>query len=153
VDDGAVVIGVGNPDRGDDGAGPEVIRRLGSIARPGMKLVSTSGSDPATIIDAWAEVGTAVVVDAMVSGAASGTVTRFDLTENRLPSAVRLVSTHALGAATAIELARALGKLPGRLIVYGIEAGTMGDGIGLSPAVAAAVDAAALLVLEEVDRA
>jgi hydrogenase maturation protease len=153
VGDGAVVIGVGNSERGDDGAGPEVIRLLGSMAPPGMGLLATSGSDPATIMDAWAGVGTAIVVDAMISGAAPGSVTRFDLTQGPLPSAVRLVSTHALGATTAVELARALGRLPARLIIYGIEAGTMGDGSGLSPPVAAAVDVAARLILEEVDRA
>jgi hydrogenase maturation protease len=153
VGDGAVVIGVGNPERGDDGAGPEVIRRLGSKAHQGMRLVATSGSDPATIIDAWAEAGTAIVVDAMISGAVPGSVSRFDLTQNPLPSAVRLVSTHALGATTAIELARALGRLPGRLIVYGIEAGTMGDGSGLSPPVSAAVDAAVRMIVEEADGA
>jgi hydrogenase maturation protease len=48
-------------------------------------------------------------------------------------------STHALGVAEAIELARALGRLPARLEVYAIEGARFTAGAGLSPAVEQAV--------------
>ena len=48
-------------------------------------------------------------------------------------------STHALGVAEAIELGRALGRLPRRLLVFGIEGGSFDAGAGLSPEVERAV--------------
>ena len=48
-------------------------------------------------------------------------------------------STHAFGVADAVELARALGRLPGRLDVYAIEGASFAAGDRLSPAVERAV--------------
>jgi hydrogenase maturation protease len=48
-------------------------------------------------------------------------------------------STHALGVPEAIELARALGRLPARLEVYAIEGARFTAGAELSPAVERAV--------------
>lgn len=145
-----VVIGVGNPDRGDDGVGPEVLARLAGRLPGGVRLVRLAGADPAGIIDAWSGAGRAVLVDAMVSGTAPGTIARFDAAAGPLPAGVRLASTHALGAETAVEIARALGRLPDRLVVYGVEGEAFAVGAGLSPTVAAAVPATVQRVLEEV---
>ena len=49
-------------------------------------------------------------------------------------------STHAFGVADAVELARALGRLPGRLDVYAIEGASFTAGDSLSPEVERAVD-------------
>ena len=43
-------------------------------------------------------------------------------------------STHALGLADAVELARSLGRLPQRVVVYGIEGAAFEFGNGLSAA-------------------
>jgi hydrogenase maturation protease len=59
-------------------------------------------------------------------------------------------STHHFGLAEAVELARAVGKLPPKMVVFGIEAERLDLGEGLSPAVADAVDRAAVAVREEV---
>jgi hydrogenase maturation protease len=59
-----------------------------------------------------------------------------------------LSSSHALGAATSVELARALGRLPQRLLVIGVEADSISLGSPLSPAVATAVGLAADAVME-----
>jgi hydrogenase maturation protease len=48
-------------------------------------------------------------------------------------------STHALDVAAAIEFARALGRLPPRLIVYGIEGRSFTVSAGLSPEVERAI--------------
>ena len=49
-------------------------------------------------------------------------------------------STHAIGVAEVVEIARALDRLPERLTVYGIEVGKMSHGSDLSPEVEAAVN-------------
>jgi hydrogenase maturation protease len=74
---------------------------------------------------------------------------RFDATEGPLPPFVSATSTHALGLGDAIELARTLGRLPSRLIVYAIEGARFGAGDALTPAVAAAVETTAEAALGE----
>jgi hydrogenase maturation protease len=150
VGDAAVVIGVGNPDRGDDGVGPQVLARLQERVPGGVRLVCLAGADPAGIMEAWADAGRVVLVDAMVSGTAPGTITRFDAVAGPLPAGVRLASTHVLGAETAVEMARALGRLPAHLVVYGVEGQRFTAGSALSPAVAAVLPAAVERILEEV---
>ncbi|MFA6207521.1 MAG: hydrogenase maturation protease, partial [Methylocystis sp.] len=56
-----------------------------------------------------------------------------------LPRAAFGASTHGFGLAEALELARALGVLPPRCIVYAIEGEIFDIGAPMSPAVAAAV--------------
>ena len=61
-----------------------------------------------------------IVVDAVVTGAPVGTVQAWD-GRQPLASPSTTASTHGLGVAEAIELARVLGCLPIKLRVYGIE--------------------------------
>jgi hydrogenase maturation protease len=131
-----LVIGIGNAARGDDAAGLIAARRLGGFEHEG---------DPVALLDMWREADVAVVIDAVSSGAEPGTVHRFDATSAPLPARLRgSTSSHALGLAEAIELGRTLGRLPGRLVVYGIEGERFEAGTELTPAVAAAVEAVAL---------
>ena len=68
---------------------------------------------------------------------------RFDAAAGPLPARSLRSSSHHFGVADAIELARALGRLPPALRVYAIEGEDFGAGRALSPAVAQAVDAVA----------
>ena len=151
--EGAVVIGVGNPDRGDDGVGAEALAFLEGRLPGGVRLVRLSGADPAHIIEAWEGAGTVFLVDAMVSGAPAGTLRRFDAAAEPLPAEVSLASTHALGAGAAIEMARVLGRLPQALTVYAVEGTTFTVGAPIGATVAAGAAEAAARILEEVQRA
>jgi len=127
------VIGVGNAARGDDAAGLLAARAVGGVELEG---------DPSALLDLFDGLDSAVVVDAVRSGAAAGTVQRFDAAGGPLPTAIRSsTSTHLVGIADAIELARALDRLPPRVTVYAIEGERFDLGAPVSPAVAAAVDA------------
>lgn len=126
-----LVIGIGNPDRGDDAAGVLVSRALERTRA--KELV-----DCATLLDAWEGESDVVVVDAMRSGRAPGEVVRFDATVSDLP--VRTVSsTHSFGLAEAIALGRVLHRLPHQLVVFGIEAAGFGAGSALSAEVRGAI--------------
>jgi hydrogenase maturation protease len=125
-----MVIGVGNRWGGDDGAGLAVARRLGGHELEG---------DPASLPDVWAEADDVVVVDAASSGAPPGTIRRFDAVAGPLPARLLRSSTHAFGVPDAIELARALGRLPARLEVYAVEGARFTSGTKLSPEVERAV--------------
>ena len=126
------MIGLGNAARGDDAAGLIAARRLHGVEHEG---------EPLGLLDVWDGVESVVVIDAVRSGAVPGTIHRFDAAEP-LPAALTgSTSTHALGLAETVELARALGRLPERLTVYGIEGERFEAGTDLTPAVSAAVDA------------
>ena len=133
-----LVIGIGNPDRGDDAAGRAVARWLRGVLPPQIGILEHDGE--ATSLLARLE-GAEIVclIDASASAAPAGTVRRFDVAAAPLPQGAFGVSTHGLGLAEAIELARALGQLPARCIVYAVEGASFGPGEPLTPPVAAAV--------------
>lgn len=134
-----VVIGIGNPLRGDDAAGVEVVERLRGHVPDGVEVASCD-EEPSRLIETWANADAAVIVDAVASGASPGLLHRFDAGETGIPAHALRSSTHAIGLAETIELARALGKLPPRVLVYGIEGSDFGTGRPLSPEVEAAVE-------------
>ena len=76
---------------------------------------------------------------------------RLEATDEPLPATLSAASTHTLGVGEAIELARALGRLPARIVLYGIEAESIAAGGDLTPAVARAVDEAVERLLGELD--
>lgn len=131
-----LVIGVGSDFRGDDAAGLLAARRLATV--PGLHAVEHRG-DAVTIFERWQPTDRVVVVDALRSGDAPGTVFRFDATGTPVPADAGWLSTHAPGLAEGIETARALGRLPASLTVYGIEAGSVEPGAPVTPEVARAV--------------
>jgi hydrogenase maturation protease len=144
----AVVIGVGNEFRRDDGAGPEVVTRLRGRVPRGTELLVSDG-EPARLIEGWQGLPLAVVVDAVRAGpAVPGRLHRLvvDRADQGPP---RSVSSHGLGLGEAIGLALALDRMPGRLIVHAVEAADLGQGTGLTPAVAAVIDTLAAAVLQD----
>jgi hydrogenase maturation protease len=143
------VIGIGNRWRSDDAAGLEVVACLRGSLPEEVELLEREG-EPTSLIDAWSGAGAVWVADAVSSGAPPGTLHRLDAAERELPSEVFRTSTHHFGLAEAVELARAVGSLPPRLVVFGIEAGRLELGDTLTAEVADAVRRAADAVREEV---
>jgi hydrogenase maturation protease len=144
-----LVIGVGNELRGDDGAGLVVVRRLAARARAVGLDVEEEQNDSTGLIERWRGRNAVVLVDAVVTEA-PGTVLRFDASQAPLPARPRgSSSTHAVAVYEAIELARVLGGLPDRVVVYAVGGATFEAGAGISPVVAAAVPALAEQVLAE----
>jgi hydrogenase maturation protease len=113
-----MVIGIGNGFRADDAAGLEVARRLRE--EPGI-AVKVHGDDAIDLLELWSGADGVVLVDTVSSGEATGTIHRFDATSNPVPLALWGSSSHTIGVAEAIELARTLGSLPQRVLVYGVE--------------------------------
>jgi hydrogenase maturation protease len=128
----ALVIGLGNPYRRDDGAGLAVAARIRQAGLPGVAVRELEG-EPVSLIDAWESAPLVYLIDAVSAGGTAGTVHRFDAASGLPPAPLRHRGTHAFSLADAIELGRALGRLPPRLIAYGIEGANFGAGTGLSP--------------------
>ena len=143
-----VLIGIGNPYRRDDGVGPALIEALGAAGLPGVRLVAADG-EPAALISAWQDADLAVVVDAVLCELPQpGRVHRTVWAPGQQAagplaapgSQVRAAaSTHGPGVPDAVRLAEVLGAIPGRLVVFAVEAADVGFGPGLSEAVAASL--------------
>lgn len=146
-----VIIGVGNAYRRDDGAGLAAAVRLGETA--GMPVVLHDGlGDGTALLEVWREAETVILLDATRSGTPAGTVHRLDALRepDTVLDARPRTSTHALGLADAIALARVLRCLPRRLVVIGIEGSCFDDGVGLSPAVERGVHEAVDIGVQEI---
>ena len=144
----ALVIGIGNELRGDDAAGPMVAALLNR--RLGEEVAVVCGGDVAKLMALWEGREAVVVVDAMASGRPAGTMARYDAVAGTLPVETFARSTHAFGLVESIELSRALGTLPARLVIYGIELGSTELGDAPSPAVVAAVQVVVEAIAEEI---
>lgn len=133
-----IVLGIGNPDRGDDGAGRRVARLLRWWLPEEIEVAEHDG-EATGLLARLDGAAAAYLVDACASGAPAGTVHRFDAGAAPLAQRAFGLTTHGFGLAEAIELARALGQLPVRCVVYAIEGTCFEVGAPLSPAASAAV--------------
>jgi hydrogenase maturation protease len=135
-----LIIGVGNDFAGDDAAGRLVARALEGVA--GIDLAETHGA-AADIVTLMQGRGRVLIVDACRSGAAPGAVHRLDAAAGDLPPWLRSVSSHGIGVAEAVALARVLDSLPPVVEIWAIEGAAFCTGDALSPAVAQSISAVA----------
>ncbi len=133
---GALVVGLGSPDAGDDAVGSLVADAVARLGLPGVEVLTHE--DPTDLTLLWQGRSWVVVVDAVRSGGALGTVVILDASAGAVPGG-RSAGTHDFGLASAIALSRALGTLPGSLVVVGVEGIAFAPGDPVSPAVASAV--------------
>jgi hydrogenase maturation protease len=151
-----LVVGLGSPDRGDDAVGPVVARRVAALGLPARVV---EHEDPTALIDLWRDVDLAVVVDAVWTGGEPGAllVLESGADSEALPedawARTGRGGTHAFGLAAAVELARALKRLPRRVVLVGVTVACVDHGAPLSEAVAAAVGPAVDAVSETLRRA
>jgi hydrogenase maturation protease len=145
---GVRLIGIGNRWRADDASGLVAAQRARALVPPGVDVIELEG-EPVSLLDAFAGADAVVVLDAIASGAAPGTLHRVDVRADALPEPVSGSSTHTLGLGEAIELGRALDRLPERLVVVGIEGGRFEASDELSKPVAAAIETAVDAAIDE----
>ncbi|HEY5151559.1 MAG TPA: hydrogenase maturation protease [Mycobacterium sp.] len=144
----AVVIGIGNDHRRDDGVGPVVAAAV-AAQRPGVQVLCCA-AEPTAILDAWEGATRAVIVDAAAPGddAVPGRVRRCTLGDL---AETRAVSSHDLNLAQTYRLGRVLGRAPAEVVVITVDAADGGHGVGLTPDVMAAVPQAVSAVLAVLD--
>jgi hydrogenase maturation protease len=147
-----LVVGLGNRDRGDDAAGPRVVDLVRRRRPPGVDTMVVEGS----IVDLalwWRPTDRVVLVDAAAPAGTPGRLTRIDVTGGRESggrgdelAAGRAWSTHGVDLGTAVEVARALDRMPAQLVVLAIEGVRFGLGDEIDGAVERGVHAAAAMV-------
>lgn len=151
-----LVIGLGNVERGDDAVGQVVAGMLAGT--PGIRIVRRC-FDPLALIMDWVKAGQVIIVDSACGAGEPGRIHRLEfrgavqLQEANSPAQIAWepppASTHSFGVVQALALARTLGELPARLIVYAIEGATFECGASMSPVVEAAARLAAERIREE----
>ena len=145
-----LVVGVGNPLRGDDGIGPAVVEWLRARRLPAdVELIDArmSGLDLALTLTGCRR---AVVIDAADMGRAPGEWAR--LTPQQVCPADRdgRLSPHAAGLAEALALGAALGTLPEQVVIFGVQPAQVTWSIGLSAAARRAVSGVGQAILHEI---
>lgn len=149
-----LLIGVGNPLRGDDGAGLAAARRLRARLlqeRPDLELeLAECTGDLTSLLSLWSGREHVLIFDAAPPpGVQPGHVLRIDPDRDPIPAPAAR-STHSLGLAQAVSLGRALGSLPQRLALYAIGAAAFEHGEGLSGDAERGVEAAVAAAMREV---
>ena len=145
---GLRVVAIGSH-HGDDRVGWQVLERLAALAPPPARL-ARCGAPAAELLGLLEGARGAVLVDAVATGGVPGTVGTWR--GEAIGGAGAAVSSHGLDVAQVLALGRTLGVLPRRLVLVGITvdpAACAPRRDGLTPAVAAAVGAAARRVAAE----
>ncbi|MFF4541900.1 hydrogenase maturation protease [Streptomyces aureus] len=134
---GIVVVGVGNPLRGDDGIGPAVVEALRGRVPEGTVLAVSDG-EPGRLLDIWRGTDTVIVVEAL-RGPSARPGRLHTLTPAEAADHARSTSsTHGLGLEDCLALAEVLDLLPRELVIHAMEVTSVELGARLSEAARAA---------------
>ncbi len=146
--DRAVVLGVGNLLRQDEGVGVHAVRALVEADwGEGVALVD-GGTAVFDALSGWREIEKLVVIDALRAGREPGSIVRVSLREVADRTAPAL-SVHEQGLLDALALLQQGGLRVGEIVIYGVEPGETGWGTELSEPVADCLPFLAAQVREE----
>ncbi len=146
---GAVVIGLGNTYRHDDGVGVAAAATLDDLALPNVRVV-TGIAEPTGLLEAWSGAALAIVIDAAVTTPpVPGRIRRCTLDD--LAAAGEGLSSHHVDIGGAHALGQALGRLPDALVVFAVDVADTGHGVGLTPQVARAVPEVVRMAVAEIN--
>ena len=116
---------------------------------PAVRILSAFG-ETADLLGKFPSAGVLILVDAMAEFSECGSIHKIDTSSEALPvEAFSRYSTHGMGLPEAIEMARALGRLPDTVVVYGIEGLNFQPGDPLSPEVEEGIERLVERLLEE----
>ncbi len=133
------IIGLGNPLMGDDGLGPEAVRRLKEIPLLENVEVIDGGTGGLSLLHLMEGAKHVLFIDAVEMGAPPGTFRVFDDAQLRNLASQDSPAIHNCALPEVLALAQCLGDLcPVRL--YGVQPQKVERGIGLSPPVEQALD-------------
>ena len=132
------VIPIGNPLRGDDGAGPGVEAHLRNSSLPEGIVLENAGADPFRLLEYMLEDREILLVDAVRMGKPPGTVTLFDLDNAAAVANASFISLHGIDIPYIHNLARKM-NARAKVRVIGIEPEKMDFSERLSPVVEEAV--------------
>jgi hydrogenase maturation protease len=140
-----LVAGIGNIFNTDDGFGCEVARQL--LTRPlppDVRVVDYGIRGVHLALDLLDGSDLLVLVDALATGEAPGTVCLIE--PDRPGAGAEPLDAHRMDPHAVLKMVAELGGELGRVLIVGCQPADLGEGIGLSPTVAGAVEPAVLVV-------
>src|SRR6185437_4723591 len=138
------IIGCGNLQRMDDGAGVLVAQRLRELGI----LAEVQSGGTFELLARWDDNERLILIDAVRTGAPAGTIHVWEGSPPQLPHATHF-SSHGFGLAEAFRLGQILNCLPERITVFGIEGDQFGMGEQVSPDVLTATERLAQQIAKE----
>ncbi len=147
---GVLVLGLGNVLLGDDGLGAEALARVerDHHAPPGVQL-EDGGTLGLALLGLIADAEHVILVDAVRTGAAPGTLVRIDGSD--VFDAVRdRLSPHQVGVADLLEAARLIERYPSTVTLLGLAPDTIELSVVRSRAVGQALNELVAAIVREV---
>lgn len=142
---GALVVGIGQDDRSDDRIGLDLARTL--AREPGVPAeVVVFPGELTGLLDLWKGRTLAIVIDAVRAPRRGGSVVRWEWPSGAERTPEPAVSSHSVSLTSVVELGRAIGSLPERLVLFGV----VGERFDLGGAPTPAVQRAEAEVLRRV---
>ncbi|MGD2103555.1 MAG: hydrogenase maturation protease [Anaerolineae bacterium] len=146
-----LILGLGNPLRGDDGVGPRLVEGLKRRCLPEGVTALDGGTGGLDLIRLLEERRRVVIVDAADVGREPGEYVRFTPDQVRLAGASNALSLHHAGLSEVLMLADALDLELPEIVIFGVQPEAIGWHEGLSPAVATSLAALTDAVLQEIE--
>lgn len=142
-----LVVGIGSTIRGDDGVGVQAVRQFKARCPESVEVIEL-GTAGLSLLDFVEGFDRLVIIDAILTGAAPGTV--HELTGEEVAKTVHLGVGHEADLPTALSLGQKLSRhMPADVVVVAVEAAdTTTFSEELTPEVAFAIPE----VLERVER-
>jgi len=151
-----LVAGIGDRLMGDDGLGPAVVERLKSADLPPCAEVEDYGKSLMELLMDLSEFDALILIDAFRRGGAPGSVYVMEIGREDLEdvtpetaSSVASMTFHELSVEAVLALAKALGFLPARVLLIGVEPSRVEFGQPLSDPVEEAVPRVVDIVARE----
>ncbi|NOT09952.1 MAG: HyaD/HybD family hydrogenase maturation endopeptidase [Gemmatimonadales bacterium] len=150
---GTLILGLGNPLMGDDGVGVAAVGKLREAWElPADVTVVDGGTWGMNLLPLIESAGRLILVDAIDTGAAPGTLTVLE--RHELPKLFVLkLSPHQIDLREVLALAEWRGALPAYLVAVGVQPRRVEMDLALSPEVAAALGKLVDLVVDRLESA
>ncbi|MGB9723858.1 MAG: hydrogenase maturation protease [Chloroflexia bacterium] len=147
-----LILGLGNPLRGDDGFGPAVVEALSRLDLPAGVEVLDGGTAGLGLLPTIAGRERLLVVDVAEMGRPAGSLAHFRWPEVGLAGSASTLSLHQAGLAEVLALAERLGWAPKEVHIFALQPVSLGWQKGLSRPAREKVTEAVAAILAEVSR-
>ena len=143
-----LIIGLGDQHHGDDALSFLITSKIKERLPKKLKVVNGTGSC-SSLVRLLKQADSAVVIDAVHTGAKPGTIFRLDAAHDPIPTDLFGSCKHDKGIHKALETLHACHKSPSHLVIYGIEAKKPEPGDHLSRTAKKAAEEVQELALHE----